>query len=332
MLRNTIAAAVLAGAGLCAAQDPPRFRLVDLGPRNQPECINASGVTAGSHWQGTFHAAFGTSREGWTLLEGGSDVRGIDDAGDMAGVGGTNLASTALYWPHESRQPVQLTVPGALAVYAEAVTTGGRVAGEADFTNVTRCVLWTNGAPAELSGTPGAVCLVAGINSSGQVAITAGNGADDQALVWFKGTTTSLGTLGGQEAAYAINELGHVAMQASLPPDPKTHLVYLHAAFWDGEKLVDIGALLPDDSAAFALNNHDDVVGYSAYNATRFHTKAFLYTSGRAYNLETLIVGDHHDWGLGSANGITDNGVIVGNGFKGLRAHGWMLVPLDPLH
>jgi hypothetical protein len=332
MSRRTIAAAVLAAAGLCAAQEPPRFRLVDLGPRNEPECINASGVIAGSHWQGNFEAAFGTAGGGWTRLDGGSDVRGIDDVGDMAGVGGTNLASTALYWPHESPQPRQLTVPGALAVYGEAVTTGARVVGEADFADVTRCYLWTNGVPAELSNTPGAGCFVAGINTSGQVAITAGNGADDQALIWLDGAVTPLGTLGGQETAYAINELGHVAMEASLPPDPKTHLVYSHAAFWDGEKLVDIGALLPDDSAAFALNNHDDVVGYAAFNATRFHTKAFLYTSGHAYNLETLVVGDHHDWDLGGANGINDAGVIVGNGFKGLREHGWMLVPLGPLH
>jgi hypothetical protein len=327
MLRHAVAAITFAAAGLCAAQTPPHYLLVDLGQRNEVTRINASGLMAGSHWQGTFQAAFGTLADGWTRLKQGSDVRGLDDDGDMAGVGGTNLQSTAVYWPHEGRQPQQLTVPGALSVYAEAVASGGRVAGEADFEVLTRCVLWTDGVPAALDNTPGDTCSVGGINSSGQIAITSGD-AVPQALIWRDGAITQLGTLGGEEAAYGINELGHVAMMASLPQDPKTHLVYYHAAFWDGAALVDIGALLPPDSTAFALNNHDDVVGFYAFNATRFHTKAFLYTGGRAYNLETLVVNDHHDWELASANGINDQGVIVGNGFLGLREHAWMLVPL----
>jgi hypothetical protein len=331
MLRNVIAAAAMAGAGLCTAQTPPHYLLVDLGQRNEVTRINASGLLAGAHRQGTFEAAFGTLADGWTRLKEGSDVRGLDDAGDMAGVGGTNLQSTAVYWPQEDHLPRQLTVPGALSVYAEAVAAGGRVAGEADFEVVTRCYLWTNGVPVVLANTPGDTCSVGGINSSGQVAITAGD-AVPQALIWKDGAVTGLGTLGGEEEAYGINELGHVAMMASLPLDPKTHLVYYHAAFWDGAKLVDIGALLPPDSTAFALNNHDDVVGFYAFNATRFHTKAFLYTGGRAYNLETLVVNDHHGWELASANGINDQGVIVGNGFLGLRQHAWMLVPVDAAH
>ncbi len=98
-----------------------------------------------------------------------------------------------------------------------------------------------------------------GINSSGQVAGTVHTLSGAQAAVWTDGIFSNLGTLGGSDSyGLGINNAGSVAGSASLSTGDA------HAFLYRNAQMSDLGVL--DDtswSAAYGINNHDQVTGYS---------------------------------------------------------------------
>src|SRR5262249_9219370 len=71
---------------------------------------------------------------------------------------------------------------------------------------------------------------------------------------------------------------------------------------------------------AYAINNRRQIVGTGGDHA-------FLWENGRMQDLETLIP-PGSGWRLNSANGISDNGLIVGEGFYNSHVRGFLLTPI----
>ena len=81
--------------------------------------------------------------------------------------------------------------------------------------------------------------------------------------------------------------------------------VVLRAFIWHHSHMLDLGVLGGSSSAARAINDHGDVVGWSN-SAVYPDTHAFRYSKGR---MDDLTARNH---GYNSASGINDTGEIVG--------------------
>jgi probable HAF family extracellular repeat protein len=119
-------------------------------------------------------------------------------------------------------------------------------------------------------------------------------------------TITDLGTLGGATSyAYAINKTGEVAGQAQLPNGINNAFLY------SGGVMTGLGTLSGDVySRALALNDSDQVVGYSGSGGTGGISHAFIWQSG---------LGMRDLGNLGSskttARAINSTGQVVGDGY-----------------
>ncbi|MBV8820842.1 MAG: hypothetical protein JO022_20950 [Acidobacteriaceae bacterium] len=163
-----------------------------------------------------------------------------------------------------------------------------------------------------------------GINDFGWVAGTSQTTATDlygnqisDAVVWNALTKTAFdfGGLGGTFAQLnAINDLGVVTGWANLA-DSTTHAVIGFAG-----KLTDIGTLGGTYAQGNAINLAGAVVGFS--NTTgNADVHAFVWTrSGGLVDLNTLLPGGS-PWVLMAANGISDQGDIVGYGTINGESH-----------
>jgi uncharacterized membrane protein len=124
-----------------------------------------------------------------------------------------------------------------------------------------------------------------------------------RAMRWFNGVTTDLGTTGGTMArAQAINNSGVIAGWSLNPRG------LLHAAMWAGGAPVDLGAI--EDvycgySMANAINEQGVMVGESCATDEHVHPVRFRGPG---------LIDDLGSPGMdGTARGINDHGVIVGN-------------------
>lgn len=165
--------------------------------------------------------------------------------------------------------------------------------------------------PAGATGNAG----IGAINNAGQVAGWSRHAESEttRATLWNDaGEVTFLPTLNpnGDSYAYDLNENGVVV--GSFFNEFGTE----HAFIWDGDSVVDIGALFESpfqSSVAYGVNAHGQVVGYG-YGA-------FLYENGTVYNLEELAAGFLVEEGttsgfvaLSVAYEVNDFGQIVGTG------------------
>ena len=127
------------------------------------------------------------------------------------------------------------------------------------------------------------------------------------------GTLTALGSLGGVGAnSFGINALGDVVGYSSLKAGNADAFLYTNS----NGKMTDLGALpgseiLPGfvSSEAVAVNNSDQIVGFSAENDG---PHAFLYSSGHMNDLNTLSNVNHE---LLFSTDINASGEVVGLGF-----------------
>jgi probable HAF family extracellular repeat protein len=135
------------------------------------------------------------------------------------------------------------------------------------------------------------------LNNSGQVTGVSRTAGDEfsHAFLYSGGSMTDIGTLNDypNSGGYAINDAGHVVGNSR------------EAFLYDGSSLTDLGTLGGGGSSAFAVNQSDEVVGYSTIvGDADWH--AFLYAGGVMKNLGTF--GGQYS----VANGINDNEEVVG--------------------
>lgn len=168
------------------------------------------------------------------------------------------------------------------------------------------------------------------INASGQVtgfSGTSGNAATHAFLYTSApggGIMTDLGTLGGSgSGGHAVNAAGHIAGNSTLAGDEIAHAFLYAGTPGSGGAMMDLGTLGGSYSTAWGINSFDQVVGesYTTGDAARL---AFLYTGtpgfdGVMINLNAWLDATNPiegaKWSLSEATGITDAGLITGNGY-----------------
>lgn len=132
--------------------------------------------------------------------------------------------------------------------------------------------------------------------------------------------------------AHGINDAGHVVGVRNVGEDPEFGATIISAFMYDGHTMHDLGTLNENEfSVAHAINNNDQVVGYSGMNA-------FLYSNGTMTDVGKLP--GHNN---AVAQDINDNGTVVGYGFgsypatstylpvTGFVYNGGSISPLNPL-
>jgi probable HAF family extracellular repeat protein len=151
----------------------------------------------------------------------------------------------------------------------------------------------------ELSPLPGEKdSFAACINNKGDIVGSSGH----RPVMWRNGKIEALPIPRNADSASAgyINDLGTVAGNLDYG-----HNVW-HAAMWENGKCRDLGTLGGTRSEAKAINNRNQVVGFSGTKNNKTYLRAFLYSDHRMTDLGTLG-GEDSD-----ASAINDLGDIVG--------------------
>lgn len=121
------------------------------------------------------------------------------------------------------------------------------------------------------------------------------------------------------ERAVGINNKGDVVCIGKRGPAS-------HAFLFSSGVMADLGALSGYPNLVEAhLNNSGQVVG-EAETAEGTRQCAFLYTDGKLLDLNACIPAEAH-WSLAQANGINDNGIIVGTGEHEGKGRAFLLTP-----
>ena len=159
---------------------------------------------------------------------------------------------------------------------------------------------------------------VAAVNDAGEIAGSVQNGRTDaqgadvaHAAVWSNGKSTLLGTLGGDYSrAFGINDNGDIVGKADLPRSYFSTTLHgysrrTHAFLWTSGAMADLQTLGGDNSLAYAINDHGQVVGYSETAAGDTH--ACLWQNGQPIDLGTIGTGSQSQ-----AVAINNQGYAVG--------------------
>jgi probable HAF family extracellular repeat protein len=246
---------------------------------------------------------------------------GLNDNGDVVGdTSPNNNVSATSYAFYLHRRGVVNQLPDAF--YLGGINDSGQIVGT-EVAGLPQVTVWyVSGGELDL----GQSGLSEGqaINNSGLVVGTTGDFHGNAHAALWRGKDKSLTELGTlivndphqfdpypQSDAAAINAKGHVVGSsdviffdaAGIPTGVGTH-----AFRWEAGVMKDLGALPGSTfSAATGINDHDDVVGFSALQTGANH--AFLYHDGKMVDLKNLA----NDPRLASeADGISDRGEIVG--------------------
>ena len=237
------------------------------------------------------------------------------------------------------------TLPGGTSSSSAGVNGGGQVTGQADtMDNATHAFLSApnGGALQDLGTLPGGYFSIGwGVNAGGQVtgqANTSGgsnhaflsgpNGGPLQDLGLFVGGTFSNGM--------AVNASGQVTGRADSGVGRIGSNHYDHAFLSgpNGGALQDLGTL-PGDSTSegFSVNASGQVVGYSRSGAGEL--RAFLYSGGVMTDLGAPVTPGSAFARFYIATGITDSGVITGQGLttgfdpgSTVQTHAFLLTPI----
>ena len=252
---------------------------------------------------------------------------------------------------------------GAVSGQAAALNDGGQVAGmlhlDASSPNKLSAAVW-QGSELQLLEIPSPYIsgIVQGINNAGQAVgflqrVGPKSSYLTDAVLWDKNGVTPLGSLPGaasQSEAVAINSKGCILGVATFGADKfaeymrdltkgKQHLKEASLSFggflWENGKLTSL--VTPENPAAGidvskghvprALNDDNVVVG----RATDFSGKpaAFIWQDHKMADRNTLIPAES-GWTLTEANGLNNQGQIVGQGKFNGKSHAFLLTPLIP--
>jgi len=141
-------------------------------------------------------------------------------------------------------------------------------------------------------GFPGFNGGASGINSTGQVAITDGNGPfDTRAYRYSSGTNTLLGPTNLGSSAYDINDSGTVVGSIQVAPNGSSH-----AAIFSGGTVTDLAGT----SFASSISNNGKITGSG-------NGQAFLYSGGTTTYLGALPGG-----AISTGYGVNNAGTVVG--------------------
>ncbi len=207
-------------------------------------------------------------------------------------------------------------LPGSTQSRAFAINDAGEVVGESTniFVGPVSAFIWRDGVmePLKLPLGPNSIAL--DINSSATIAGWMGSGGAGFALGFLQndGVTTDIPPLSPTEWNYvvAINNKG-VAAGVSLIAVKSGSVPRRSWLFEDGI-LTDLGMLPTVNHRTIAsdINDVNQVVGMAS-NPSPSTQAAFLWQSGETYDINTLIEPFDRTLGIGSADAINNQGIIV---------------------
>ncbi len=189
--------------------------------------------------------------------------------------------------------------------YAKGINDNGLIVGYTGVTGGTNAFSYLSGTMTALGSLGGTQSYGNAVNNAGQVGVQTYGPSVYGGVIYDNGTTTSLGTLGGSNTfVFGVGEAGQVLGHSNVAGD-----AHYHAYLYSGGTMTDLGALgATYNSAAFAINSSDTIVGYSGSPSGNH---GFIYSSGQMLDLNSLTTVPT-GWVINNAYDINDAGQIVG--------------------
>jgi uncharacterized membrane protein len=243
----------------------------------------------------------------------------VNNLGDAAGYipQGNGIFHAGL-WNHDGTVFDLLTLNGFDSSLASGVNDAGEVVGVSfSSTDLSHQAGFKWTAATGIQAIEGAATTTS-ISRNGDIS---GMTTDSRAAIFTAaGETINLGTLGDFSLAGAVNDQRHAAGYSPLQVGG-----LVHAFFYNGTILQDLGSLQTGDNMlATSLNDSDLVVGQSNANGNAL---AWIWSATTGVeDLNTLIPADS-GWVLTGASGVDVNGRIVGAGVINGVVHGFLLTP-----
>lgn len=256
--------------------------------------LNNSGVVVGQKGSGeTTGFVTGPNGVGYQSLGRVFGPVGIDDAGEVAGITGSN--GLVFITPPNSLTLNSIAIlPGGETNSFNAISSDGRIVGLTGDRMSPKEMLWYRifftgphgaGVTEWIRPTKDYDVRPAGINKSGQIIANVAFGPLDPATyrqntrAWLTGADATgyqdLGTLGGDGSmAAGVNDSGQVAGSSQLAPGQANQHAFLTGP--NGASMRDLGDLGSGQSSAKGLNNLGQVVGSSYAVANAADPVAFV--------------------------------------------------------
>ncbi|MEZ6244278.1 MAG: GC-type dockerin domain-anchored protein [Phycisphaerales bacterium] len=348
--RTTPLAAALA---LCAPAlaAPPEYTIIDIGIVNvgdsgsQGFACSPGGVAVGRSLGGS-----GSSAYSWTQGGGRVDLPNLasparaygvsnsaNDSGIVVGTGSaTFFGSNPLPIMWNNGVVSQLPLPaGQTLGRANGVNASGVAVGSVNGGSLERACLYAEGIGTVITTTTsnGSFMTTAyGINDSGLVVgngIDPNNAAVNVGMVYnsVADTATTVGALPGRNGAlcFAVSNAGHVTGSSMLNQGSGTPFVWTQAG-----GIVEI-PLPPDATTGSGRGVNSD--GWVVGNAGGVFAVPFLYDGTSTYAIADLLPADATDWDLNmntssSAQGISEDGIIIGTGVHNGEVRAYALIPV----
>lgn len=280
----------------------PIYTIQDLGDISVGRCCGPFRISDNGTIAGNFGDTAVALRDGSVLPLWNGIINDINAAGEIAGLSN----GQAVVW---SEGTVHSLGSGA----ANAISNSGLVAGSSGGV----AALWDiDGTPIPLEDLGANDSAASGVNDSGHVVGTsrAPGGGDYRAVQWVNQSVTELPTLcvvvQCQSFAVAINAHGQITGQTGG-----------RAVIWESGKMRDLGTLGGPGSGSTGIDIND--LGWVVGDAPRLNapTAAFIFDGIKMHDLNALIVGENPFSQLTVAEGINNQGHIVGVGFIDGRQH-----------
>jgi probable HAF family extracellular repeat protein len=250
-----------------------------------------------------------------------SFVLAINDSGQVTGYTDTlgNTAYHATIWNGNTLTDLGTQFKG--YSFAYGINNFGQLAGLGTFTPYSEdhAIIWNGITPADLvTQVVGYFSYATAINDSSQVV---GIGYSHHATIWNGNTATDLGTLPGRiySEAAAINNSGQVVGYSWTTDTDSTAY---HATIWNGNTLTDLN----DPLNVGAVMNSVAMTRSPSFSRSFSSTRIAILPT-----MKSIASAVNAGWVLLQANGINDNGWIVGNAFNSVldERHGFLLTPCD---
>jgi len=314
--------AALALPGTAAMADPLYNITLLGGTGSAASDINRWGDVVGRATTGDVTHAFvnagGTYTDLGTLGGTNSNANGINDDGQIVG-GADNGAGQYHAFLYSGGGMNDLGTLGGARSEAFAINNHGLVVGEANNADPAtggfpQAFGYAGGTMTSLGTLPGALGSYAyAVNNGGLIGGASHEGPFTvpeypyYAVTYSGGAVHKIGAPElGDSAIYGLND--HGAAVGGIPTSSFAHAS--HAFIYDHGSITDLGVLDPaaiDDSIAWDINNHGQVVGTSAVtvDADHYGYHGFLWTGAGLVDLNTLV-DPAAGWVITDASGIND--------------------------
>lgn len=319
---------VVPGPGSYLGQVRPFVEPFFVSGVNQSGEVAALGEapTTGSHTEGTLITPNGMVTP-VGLLTGfpNSYALGLNDSGQAVGVAGNGVTLSGTRtvnqaFLYSNGTITALATLGGANSAATGINDSGQIVGVSQNANGDdEAFLLANGVATPLGFlASGGFSVATAINNSGQVvgaSTLAGGGAGAlrHAFLYSGGSMTDLGTLSGNVDSFAtaINASGEVVGYSYAGNTT------CHAFLYSAGKMTDLGTLggTGGQSLANAINDAGQIVGEASDANSGTGFSPFLYSNGVMTNLNSLLPANS-GWVLSTADGINNQGMIVGVGIN----------------